>query len=114
MKEIISWLQLDATQTYEQEGRIRINPKLIGSSTKTTYMFRPPPRTPSPRMLPEIIQDSKLIYRVHGLFVWILRTGQSAIHECLFDAPPTEDQTSQEERKGNCSRLFPSSIFAIS
>ena len=48
----------------------------------------------------KIVHDSKLIYRIHGLFVWLLRTANSAINEALFDAVPTEEQTTKQERQG--------------
>ena len=33
-------------------------------------------RTPSQRMLSDIVHDTKLTYRIHALFVWLLRTGK--------------------------------------
>jgi len=97
MRQTVFWLQCDANQTFEQEGRIKINTNLTGVST--TYIFRPPPANPSPRMLSDIVHDSKLIYRVHALFSWILRTANSAINEVFYDALPSEEQTTKQERK---------------
>jgi len=99
LKQAVYWLQYDANETYEQEGRIKVNTKLNG--TGSTYIFRPPPRTPSQRMLSDIVHDSKLTYRIHALFVWLLRTANSAINESLFDALPTEEQTTRQERQGS-------------
>jgi len=99
MKETVHWLQTDANQTYEREGRIQVNSN-PNSSSSATYICRPPPRTPLQRMLSDIVHDSKLIHRIHALFVWMLRTTNSAVNESLFDALPTEDDTSKQERKG--------------
>jgi hypothetical protein len=101
LRQIVYWLQYDANETYEQEGRIKVNTNLHGTSTAAaTYIFRPPPRVPSQRMLSDIVHDSKLTFRIHALFVWLLRTVNSAINESLFDAVPTEEQTTKQERKG--------------
>jgi len=101
LRQAVYWLQYDANETYEQEGRLKVNTNLNGSSiTTATYIFRPPPRVPSQRMLSDIVHDSKLTFRIHGLFVWLLRTANSAINESLFDALPTEEQTTKQERKG--------------
>ena len=99
MRQAVHWLQYDANETYEQEGRIKVNTNL-NQTTIATYICRPPPRVPSQRMLCDIVHDSNLIYRIHGLFVWILRTTNYAIKESLFDALPTEEQTTKQERKG--------------
>lgn len=96
-RQAVYWLQYEANATFEQEGRIRINANPNGP---TIYVFRSPPRTPIARMLSEVVQDSNLIYRIHALFVWLLRTSNSAINESLFDALPTEEQTTEQERKG--------------
>jgi hypothetical protein len=98
LRQAVYWLQYDANEIYEQEGRIKVNTNLNGTSS--TYIFRPPPRVPSQRMLSDIVQDSKLTFRIHALFVWLLRTANSAINESLFDALPTEEQTTKQERKG--------------
>ena len=98
MREVACWLQHDANETYQQEGRIETRTNLYGNTT--TYVFRPPPRFPIQRTLSDILRDSKLIYRVHGLFSWILRTTRAAINESLFDGLPTEEQTTKYERKG--------------
>ncbi|CAF1020708.1 unnamed protein product [Rotaria sordida] len=100
MRQVMYWLQHDADETYEEEGRIKVNTNL--NETIPTYIFRPPPHTPSQRMLSDIVHDSKLIYRIHALFVWILRTSHSVINESLFDALPTEEQTTKQERKDIC------------
>lgn len=101
LRQTVYWLQYEANQTYEQEGRIKINTNPNGiSTTTTTYVFRTPPQTPISRMLSEIVQDPKLIYRIHALFVWLLRTTNSAINESLFDGLPTEEQTTEQERRG--------------
>ena len=101
MRQVIYWLQYDANETYEQEGRIKINTTLRGNRpTTTTYVSRTPPPNPSQRMLSDIVHDPKLIFRIHSLFVWILRTANSSMHESLFDALPTEEQTTKEERRG--------------
>ncbi len=103
LRQAVYWLQYDANETYEQEGRIKINTNLNGTSTTTntaTYIFRPPPRVPSQRMLSDIVHDSKLTFRIHALFVWLLRTANVAINESLFDALPTEEHTTKQERKG--------------
>lgn len=97
MREAVYWLQNDADITYEQEGHIKVNTDLKGATT--TYVMRPPPRAPSQRTLSEIVQDPNIAYRIHALFVWILRTSHSAIHESLFDALPTEEQVTKLERK---------------
>ncbi|CAF3424184.1 unnamed protein product [Rotaria sp. Silwood1] len=97
MRQVVYWLQYDANKTYEEEGRIKVNTNL--NETTATYIYRPPPRAPSLRMLSDIVHDSQIIYRIHALFVWILRTTHSAIHESLFDALPTEEQTTKQERK---------------
>ncbi len=101
MRQAVYWLQYDANETYEQEGRIKINTNLNGGSTSGTYIFRPPPRVPSQRMLSDIVHDPKITFRIHALFVWLLRTANSAINESFFDALPTEEQTTKQERKGN-------------
>jgi hypothetical protein len=99
MRQAVYWLQYDANETYEQEGHIKVNTNL-SQTIIATYVCRPPPPVPSQRMLSDIVHDSKLIYRIHALFVWILRTTNSAINESLFDALPTEEQTTKQERKG--------------
>lgn len=99
MRQAVYWLQSDANDTFEQEGRIRVNTNLNQTSI-ATYICRPPPRVPTQRMLNDIVHDSKIIYRIHALFVWILRTTNSAMKESLFDALPTEEQTTKQERKG--------------
>lgn len=105
MRQAVYWLQYDANETYEQEGRIKINTSLRGNRTTTaTYVSRTPPSNPSQRMLSDIVHDPKLTFRVHALFVWILRTANSAIHESLFDALPTEEHTTQQERRGKTPR----------
>ena len=108
MRQAVYWLQYDANVTYEQEGRMKVNTKPNGTSstmtTTSTYIYRLPPRVPSQRMLSDMVHDSKLILRIHGLFVWILRTANSAMLESLFDALPTEEQTTKQERKGNVTR----------
>ena len=100
MRQIVYWVQADAGQTYENEGHIRVNTNFNGTASKATYILRPPPRAPSQRMLSDITHDPNLIFRIHALFVWLLRTANSAIHETLYDALPTEEQTIQQERKG--------------
>lgn len=100
MRQTAYWLQADANETYDDEGRIKINTNLNGLSNSATYIVRPPPQTPSQRMLSDIVHDSKLIFRIHALFVWLLRSANSAIIESLFDALPTEDQTTNQERRG--------------
>jgi hypothetical protein len=104
LRQAVYWLQYDANETYEQEGRIKINTNLNGTSSTATYIFRPPPRAPSQRMLSDIVHDTKLTYRIHALFVWLLRTANSAINETLFDALPTEEETTKQERKGKKKR----------
>jgi hypothetical protein len=99
MKQAVYWLQYDTNETYESEGHIKLNTKLNGIVTSTNVL-RTPPRVPSQRMLTDIVHDSKLIYRIHALFIWILRTTSSGITESLFDALPTEEQTIKQERKG--------------
>ncbi|CAF1396116.1 unnamed protein product [Adineta ricciae] len=101
LRQAVRWIQFDANETYEQEGRIKVNTNLNGTSTTSTatYIFRPPPRTPSQRMLSDIVRDTKITHRIHALFVWLLRTAGSAINESLFDALPTEEQTTKQERK---------------
>ncbi|CAF4221748.1 unnamed protein product [Rotaria sp. Silwood2] len=99
LRQAVHWLQYDANETYEQEGRIKVNTNLNGISTIATYIFRPPPTVPSQRMLSDIVHDSKLTFRIHALFVWLLRIANSAIKETLFDALPTEEQTTKQERK---------------
>ena len=100
MRQIVYWLQFDADQIYQQEGQIRINSNFNGTSSKATYILCPPPRTPSQRMLSNVVGDSNLIFRIHALFVWLLRIAHSAIHEAMYDALPTEEQTTEQERKG--------------
>jgi hypothetical protein len=100
MRQAVYWLQYDANQTYEQEGRIKLNTHLNGTSSTGTYIYRPPPAMPSQRMLSDIVHDSKLTFRIHALFVWLLRTANAAINESLFDALPTEEQTTKQERRG--------------
>jgi hypothetical protein len=99
MRQTVYWLQNDANETYEQEGHIKVNTNL-NQTIIASYICRPPPRVPSQRMLSDILHDPKLIYRIHALFVWILRTTNLAINESLFDALPTEEQTTKRERKG--------------
>ncbi|CAF0783594.1 unnamed protein product [Adineta steineri] len=101
LRQAVYWLQYDANETYEQEGRIKVNTNLNGTSTttRTTYIFRTPPCVPSQRMLSDIVHDSKITFRIHALFVWLLRMSNSAINESLFDALPTEEQTTKQERK---------------
>lgn len=101
LRQIAHWLQSDANETYEQEGRIKINTNLNGTGTSAsyTYIFRPPPNTPSQRMLSDVVHDPKIIYRVHALFVWLLQTASLAINESMFDALPTEEDTTRQERK---------------
>jgi hypothetical protein len=98
LRQAVYWLQYDANETYEQEGRIKLSTNFNGINT---YIFRPPPRVPSQRMLSDIVQDSKITYRIHALFVWLLRTANSAINESLFDALPTEEHITKQERIGN-------------
>lgn len=101
LRQAVHWLQYDANETYEQEGRIKVNTNFNGSSTTiSTYVFRPPPTVPIQRMLSDVIRDSRLTYRIHALFVWLLRIANAAIKETLFDALPTEEQTTKQERKG--------------
>ncbi|CAF1124957.1 unnamed protein product [Rotaria sordida] len=99
LRQAAHWLQYDANETYEQEGRIKVNTNLNGISTIATYIFRPPPTVPSQRMLSDIVHDSTITFRIHALFVWLLRITNSAIKETLFDALPTEEQTTKQERK---------------
>lgn len=99
MRQAVYWLQYDANETYEQEGRIKVNTNL-NQTPIATYICRPPPRAPTPRMLGDLVHDSNIIYRIHALFVWILRTTNFAMKESLFDALPTEEQTTKQERKG--------------
>ncbi|CAF4398049.1 unnamed protein product, partial [Adineta steineri] len=98
MKQAIYWLQYDANQTYENEGHIKVN-TTFNETTKVISVCRPPPRMPALRMISDIVQDSNLIYRVHALFVWILRTANSAINELHFDGLATEDLTTKFERQ---------------
>ncbi|CAF1004965.1 unnamed protein product [Adineta steineri] len=98
MKQAIHWLQYDANQTYENEGHIKVN-TTFNETTKVISVCRPPPRMPALRMISDIVQDSNLIYRVHALFVWILRTANSAINELHFDGLATEDLTTKFERQ---------------
>jgi hypothetical protein len=105
MRQVVYWLQYDANETYEQEGHIKVNTNL-NQTIIATYICRPPPRVPLQRMFSDIVHDSKLIYRIHGLFVWILRITNSAINESLFYALPTEEQTTKQERKGKIKFLF--------
>ena len=100
LRQAVHWLQHDANETYEQEGRIKVNTNLHGASAATTYVFRPPPRVPTQRMLSDIVHDAKLTHRIHALFVWLLRSASYAINESLFDALPTEEETTKQERKG--------------
>jgi len=116
LRQIAHWLQSDANETYEQEGRIKINTNLngIATSTTVTYIFRTPPNTPSQRMLCDVVHDPKIIYRVHALFVWLLRTANLVINESLFDALPTEEDTTRQERKGshlNANENFETCFF---
>ncbi len=105
MRQAVYWLQYDANQTYEQEGRIKVNTNL-NQTIIATYICRTPPCVPLQRMLCDIVQDSNIIYRIHALFVWILRTTNFAIKESLFDALPTEEQTTKQERKGKIKFFF--------
>jgi hypothetical protein len=100
LRQAARWLQYDANETYEQEGRIKVNTNLHGASAAVTYVFRPPPRVPSQRMLSDIVHDTKITHRIHALFVWLLRTASSAINESMFDALPTEEETTKQERRG--------------
>lgn len=101
MRQTAYWLQADASETFDREGRIKISSNLNSTFSSTpTYMIRSPPTTPSQRMLSDIVHDPKLIFRIHGLFVWLLRAANSAINESLYDALPTEDQTTKQERQG--------------
>lgn len=102
LRQAVHWLQYDANETYESEGRIKINTNLNG--TTSTYIFRPPPQTPSQRMLSDIVHDSKITFRIHALFVWLLRTANLSINECLYDALPTEEQTTRQERRGKTKK----------
>ncbi|CAF3068379.1 unnamed protein product [Rotaria socialis] len=104
MRQAVDWLQHDADTTYEQEARIKVNTKL--NATTETYIIRPPPRLPLQRMLIDVVHDSKIAYRIHALFVWILRTGHSVISESLFDALPTEEQTTKQERHDACGNEY--------
>ena len=100
LRQAVYWLQYDANQTYEQEGRIKVNnTNLNSTATSATYVIRTPPRVPSQRMLSDIVHDTNLTYRIHAIFVWLLRTANSAINETLFDALPTEEETTKQERK---------------
>ncbi|CAF2058038.1 unnamed protein product [Rotaria magnacalcarata] len=100
MRQAVDWLQHDADTTYEQEARIKVN------VTTETYIIRPPPRLPLQRMLIDVAHDSNIAYRIHALFVWILRTGHSVISESLFDALPTEEQTTKQERHDACGNEY--------
>ncbi|UJR23480.1 hypothetical protein I4U23_026479 [Adineta vaga] len=91
MKQIIYWLQYDANQTYDEEGKIKVTTKVNGI-IEASYICRTLPCQSTDRMLCDIVRDSKLIYRIHSLFVWILRTTNSAIQESLFEALPTEER----------------------
>jgi hypothetical protein len=104
MRQAVYWLQYDANVTYEQEGRIKVNTNLNGTTATSTYVFRPPPRVPSQRMFGDILHDPKITFRIHAIFVWLLRTVNSAINESLFDALPTEEQTTKQERKGKMKK----------
>ncbi|CAF0789835.1 unnamed protein product [Adineta ricciae] len=91
MKQIIFWLQYDASQTYSHEEQIQVSAKRHGIITATSVR-RVLPCQPVQRMLSDIVCDSKLIYRAHALFVWILRTTNSAIQESLFEALPVQER----------------------
>lgn len=112
IREIIRWIQSDAGNVFEQEGHIHVTSKSNGTS-KVNSVARPPPRLPTARMLSEMLQDSKLIYRIHVLFVWLLRTASLTIVESLVDAPPTEDQISENERKGKLDEKAFDFMFEI-
>lgn len=114
LRQAVHWLQHDANETYEQEGRIKINTNINGASaTITSYIFRPPPINPSQRMFSDVVQDSKLTFRIHALFVWLLRIASSAIKETLFDGLPTEEQTTKQERKGKQKILSDSFLLPV-
>ena len=98
LRQAVYWLQNDAEENYERDRRIKIVTK--SNETKIIYVSRPLPTIPSQRMLGDIVNDSKLTYRIHGLFVWLLRIANGAIKETLFYALPTEEQTTRQERIG--------------
>ncbi|CAF0727764.1 unnamed protein product [Didymodactylos carnosus] len=109
VKLIAGWIQNDANLMYEKEARVKITtptPSTTSSSryghitTLPTYVYRMPPRTPISKTLSEITHDQHIAYRIHSLFVWLLRLTNSAIQENLFDAMPTEEDTTRIERKG--------------
>jgi len=104
MKQIASWLQNDANLTHEQEARLKV-PAKYNTTTPTafsppTFVYRPPPRVPIVRTLSDIIHDQNITFRIHALFVWLLRSTNMLISENLFDAMPTEEETTKNERKG--------------
>ena len=103
MKQVVYWLQCDANQTFEREGHVKVNTTPDGKIRVATCVTRPPPRHATLRMLSDTVHDSKLRYRIHALFVWLLRVAHSAIHEVMFEALPTEEQTTLEERKRTSS-----------
>jgi hypothetical protein len=107
LRQAVHWLQYDANETYEREGRVKLNPTFNGTSNSTTavYIFRTPPSVPSQRMLSDIVHDPNLTYRIHAIFVWLLRTANSAINETLFDALPTEEETTKQERKSKTRKF---------
>lgn len=105
MKQVVYWLQWDANETFEREGHVKVNTTPDGKIRVATCVTRPPPRHPTLRMLSDTVHDSKLIFRIHALFVWLLRGAHSAIHELMFDALPTEEQAKIEERKRTSAPL---------
>ncbi|CAF0782432.1 unnamed protein product [Didymodactylos carnosus] len=110
MKQIAKWMQNDATLTYEKEARIKgvdqMTPSTLSSekyghviTTLPAYVYRVLPHVPKNRALSEITHDQHITYRIHSLFVWLLRSTNRAIQENLFDAIPTEEETTKMERK---------------
>ena len=69
------------------------------------YKFRTPPSVPSQRMLSDIVHDPNLTYRIHAIFVWLLRTANSAINETLFDALPTEEEQLNKNEKSKTRKV---------
>lgn len=98
-RQIVFWLQNDANEIYQNEGQIRVNTNFNGTTSKATFVLRAPPRNPTQRTLSSVVGDPNLIYRIHSLFVWILRLTNSAMNETMFEALPTEDNNQRKTQQ---------------
>lgn len=100
LRQMAFWLQCDANETYRNEGHVQIEASEHGEGA-SVCVDHPSAQVLAQRMLSDIVGDSKVVYRLHALFVWVLRATNSAIQESLSDGLPMAESSAEEKRTGN-------------